>query len=80
MVRRLVIMLAMAYHGKDLGASDCCDANNAPITKVSKCRRYGTIFSREHIGEARITHMTSIPNSSTSMAITTLKLLPERDL
>lgn len=48
--------LAMAYHGKDLGVPvTVVMPNNAPITKVSKCRRYGaTIIQHgEHIGEAR---------------------------
>ncbi len=48
--------LAMAYHGRDLGVPvTVVMPNNAPITKVSKCRRYGAniILHGEHIGEAR---------------------------
>jgi threonine dehydratase len=48
--------LAMAYHGRDLGVPvTVVMPKNAPITKVSKCKRYGaTIIQHgEHIGEAR---------------------------
>ena len=47
--------LAMAYHGRDLGVVTVVMPNNAPITKVSRCRTFGAniILHGEHIGEAR---------------------------
>ena len=48
--------LAMAYHGKDLGVPvTVVMPNNAPITKVSRCRTFGAniILHGEHIGQAR---------------------------
>jgi threonine dehydratase len=48
--------LALAWHGKDLGIPVICIMpNNAPMTKVDKCKKFGAkvILHGEHIGEAR---------------------------
>ena len=57
--------LALAWHGKDLGIPvTCVMPTIAPLTKVSKCRKFGAtvINFGAHIGEAKQHALETFPH------------------